>query len=92
MDTNEVVRMIKLEKSIKEKIKNAKKEIQLRKNNFVPYDEVKDSKILGVYLYSKKNKYYCFAKYEGLNEPLWDMEYLQHYQEITKEIYEILKK
>ena len=90
MDTNEIIRMIKLEKALKEEIKKRKKEIELRKKNYVPYEEIKESIVKGLRLYSKNNKYYCYVEYSTLDFSAWDMEDLRHYQEINKSVYDAL--
>ena len=58
---DELKRLFQQEKEIKLRIKKAREEAKLKKANFVPYDEVIESKIVGVSLYKKKGKFYCFS-------------------------------
>ena len=84
---DELKRLFQEEKEIKLRIKKAREEAKLKKANFVPCNEVIESKIIGVVLYQKKGKFYCFAN--SFNS--WDDEDLRHYQEISKELFNNLK-
>lgn len=85
---DELKRLFQEEKEIKLRIKKAREDAKLKKANFVPYDEVIESKIIDVLLYEKKGKFYCFAS--SFNS--WDIEDLRHYKEISQELFNTLKE
>lgn len=85
---DELKQLFQQEKEIKLRIKKAREELKLKKSNFVNSDEVIQSKIIGVSLYEKKGKFYCFTN----TFSHWDIEDLRHFQEISKELYNTLKE
>ena len=90
METEEITKLIKQKKIIEEEIKKSRKENEIRRRNYIPYEEVKESIIKGLLLYSKNNKYYCYVQYSSLDFLAWDTEDLRHYQEIDKSVYDVL--